>query len=151
MRADPSIISVMGLSADAPAIAAFMHGPSSVAAPPVYLLRPFLRSQSRAQPISDARMYVMPGTGTGGGAGPKQGIANGESQLRKEQPNADPAANRPALTRNERRSIKCVDKLSFFATVSSLCLSQLLLRLPLNLGTGCDAWIVLGDTQNSGS
>ena len=52
----PSMISVIGLSAVAPAIAAFMRGPSSVAAPPVYLLRPFLRSQSRAQPIFDARM-----------------------------------------------------------------------------------------------
>src|ERR1700733_7133805 len=52
----PSIISVIGLSAVAPAIAAFMRGPSSVAAPPVYLLRPFSRLQSRAQPISDARM-----------------------------------------------------------------------------------------------
>src|ERR1035437_10585373 len=65
----PSIISVIGLSAVAPAIAALIRGPSSVAASPVYLLRPFLRSQSSAQPISDARMYVIPGTGTGGGAG----------------------------------------------------------------------------------
>src|SRR5258708_18452982 len=52
----PSMISVIGLSAVASAIAEFIRGASSVAAPPVYLLRPFCRLQSRAQPISDARM-----------------------------------------------------------------------------------------------
>jgi hypothetical protein len=50
------MINVIGLSAAAPAIAALIRGASSVALPPLYLLRPFLKSQSRAQPISDARM-----------------------------------------------------------------------------------------------
>jgi hypothetical protein len=67
-----------------------------VAEPPVNLLRPFLRSQSNAQPISDARMYVIPGTGVGAGAGPRQGIENpAESQLIRLHPKAAPAANIP--------------------------------------------------------
>ena len=54
MSALPSMINVMGLAAVAPAIAALIRGPSSVAAPPVYLLVPFSRLQSRAQPILEA-------------------------------------------------------------------------------------------------
>src|SRR5579872_846006 len=52
----PSMIRVIGLFALAPAIAALMRGPSSVSAPPVYLLVPYLRSQLRAHPISEARI-----------------------------------------------------------------------------------------------
>jgi hypothetical protein len=94
----PSMISVIGLVADAPASAALIRGPSSVAAPSLYLLRPFVKSQSRAQPISDARMYVIPGTGVGGGAGPRQGISTSKSlQLVSEQPKTELAASRVAL------------------------------------------------------
>jgi hypothetical protein len=56
INALPSMISVIGLFGDAPAIAAFIRGPSSVAGPPVYVFLPFSRLQSRAQPISEARM-----------------------------------------------------------------------------------------------
>jgi hypothetical protein len=115
IKALPSIISVMGFSAVASAIAALMRGPSSVAAPPMYLLRPFLRSQSRAQPISDALMYVMPGTGVGGGAGPRQGMENPESQPIREQQNPEPAANRLAF-RNARLSIRLAPALCSVTT-----------------------------------
>lgn len=105
MSALPSIIRVMGLSAVAAAMAALMRGASSVAEPPVNLLRPFFRSQSNAQPISDARMYVIPGTGVGASAGPKQGIENpAESQLIRLHPKAAPAANIP-LFKKARLSI----------------------------------------------
>jgi len=118
----PSMINVMGLFADAPAIAALIRGPSSVAAPPVYLLCPFLRSQSRAQPISDARRYVIPATGVGGGAGPRQGISKPESQLSNEHPKAEPTASSPVF-RKERLSIKLRLALRSVATVSLFCLS----------------------------
>lgn len=105
MSALPSMMRVMGLFAVAAAMAALMRGASSVAEPPVNLLRPFLRSQSNAQPISDARMYVIPGTGVGAGAGPRQGIENpAESQLIRLHPKAAPAANIP-LFKKARLSI----------------------------------------------
>jgi hypothetical protein len=56
ISAGPSIIRVMGLLADALAIAALMRGPSSVANPPVCRFRPFFRLQFNAQPIWDALM-----------------------------------------------------------------------------------------------
>jgi hypothetical protein len=56
ISAGPSIIKVIGLLADALAIAALMRGPSSVAKPPVSLLRPFCKLQFNAQPIWDALM-----------------------------------------------------------------------------------------------
>lgn len=106
MSALPSMIRVMGLFAVAAAMAALMRGASSVAVPPVNLLRPFRKSQSKAQPISDARMYVMPGTAVGAGAGPRHGIENpAESQLIRLPPKAAPAAKRPVF-KNARLSIR---------------------------------------------
>ena len=132
MSALPSMIRVMGLSAVAAAMAALMRGASSVAEPPVNLLRPFLRSQSNAQPISDARMYVIPGTGVGAGAGPKQGIENpAELQLIRLHPKAAPAANIP-LFKKARLSISgrmpvcvtaCLGRLK--AMYSRICLGAL--------------------------
>ena len=95
MRALPSMIRVMGLVGVAAAIAALMRAASSVAGPPVCLLLPVLRSQSSAQPISDALIYVMPGTGVGGGAGPRHGMTKPpDSQFTRLHPNADPTAMR---------------------------------------------------------
>ena len=103
----PSMIRVIGLLADAAAIAALIRGPSSVAAPPVSLLRPFSRLQSRAQPICDARMYVIPGTGVGAAAGPRQGMYSSlDPQLSRELPSAEPAAKKPALRTKQRLSIE---------------------------------------------
>jgi len=75
----PSMISVIGCDSLAAAMAALIRSASSVAPPPVWLLRPFFRLQSKAQPIFDAQMYIISATGTDGSAGPKQSISKPES------------------------------------------------------------------------
>lgn len=117
----PSMIRVIGLLALAPAKAEFIRGPSSVAAPPVCLFLPVLRSQSRAQPISDARIYVIPGEGSGGGAGPRQGIENPESQPAKQQPKAEPTVNRPDFLMKSRLFIQSFDKLILSRSIRESC------------------------------
>jgi hypothetical protein len=131
MSALPSTIRVMGLSAVATAIAALMRGASSVAVPPVNLLRPFLRSQFNAQPISDARMYVIPVTGVGAGAAPKHGIENpAELQLIRLHPNAAPAAKTPVfkkarLSIRGRTAVQVSARLGRFnARHSRICLGR---------------------------
>ena len=114
--APPSMINVIGLFAVAPASAALMRGPSSVAVPPPFLC-PLFRLQSRAQPISDARIYVIPGTGTGAAAGPRQGKLISTPQLIKEPPKAVPAANRPDFTIKLRLSMRCAPELRSITTV----------------------------------
>jgi len=54
--------------------------------------------------MSDARMYFIPGTGTGAAAGPRQGMyvyATSE-QPTDDPPNATPAAAIPTLVTNWR-------------------------------------------------
>jgi hypothetical protein len=105
----PSMMNVIGLLAEAPAIAALIRGPSSVADPFLSLFRPVLKSQSRAQPICDARIYFIPGTGTGAGTTLKHGMGGPYSTLahpRKGRPHADAAARKPAPLTKPRLSIK---------------------------------------------
>lgn len=58
----------------------------------------------------------MPGTGTGGGAGPKHGIEIPESQLSREAATAEPAANTPVF-RKARLSMTLLLAFRFLATV----------------------------------
>ena len=116
INALPSMISVIGFDSLAAAMEALIRGASSVAAPPVCLLRPFFRLQSKAHPIFDAQMYVIPVTGTGGSAGPKQGISKPESQPVRKHPRAEPAANRPVFRRKVRLSIRYLPALLSLAT-----------------------------------
>ena len=142
MRALPSMMKVMGFSAVAVAIAALIRGASSVATPPLYLLRPLLRLQSRAQPISDARMYFTPETGFGGGAGPKQGIEKPpDSQPSRLQPKAAPTAISPLL-KNSRLAI---------SGLIGLCVIEPLGRLEapfVMYACVMTIWITRGGQQN---
>ena len=105
-RALPSMIKVIGFVAVASAMAALIRGPSSVAVPPECLLCPVRKSQSRAQPIFEAQMYVIPRAGAGGDAGPRQGISTWYSAQPKMGALKMPDATmRPVLAIKERRLI----------------------------------------------
>ena len=69
-------------------------------------------------------MYVMPATGVGAAAGPRQGIANSDSELQpvRGNPKTEPAVKKLAALIKRRLSTKVLPELFSLATVSLLFL-----------------------------